>query len=112
MKVTYEESIRQTDELFASTQQATRLLEDVLGRSADRVTAQWERSTDENGRSVVILHLSDWTATVTARFSSAELNQAETLRARLHRLWGDLLQVRSHRLLDELLESIESASGS
>lgn len=112
MKAIFDESIRQGDESFMLAQQATRRLEEVLGRSGDLVTAEWGRGTDEQGRTVVTLRLSDWTGSVMARFSPAELTNAETLRTRLHRLWGDLLQVRSHRQLDELLESINSDSGS
>jgi hypothetical protein len=112
MKAIYDESLRQADELFMLAQQATRRLEEVLGRSGDPVTAEWGRTTDEQGRPVVTLRLSDWAGTVMARFSPAELTHADTLGARLHRLWGDLLQVRSHRQLDKLFESIHSAGGS
>jgi hypothetical protein len=41
---------------------------------------------------------------VTAVFDPKELESPSLMRSRLNRLWGDLLQIRSHRQLRDLLE--------
>lgn len=102
MNVTYTDQTRQRGEEHALLQQATNRLEEILGPSAARVKAEWERREDARGRTLYTLHLSDWTGDVKADFSPDELKSANQLRYRLHRLWGDLLQVRSQKQLDQL----------
>ena len=45
------------------------------------------------------------------RFSPKELEYPDQLRLRFIRLWGDLLQLRSHRQLQELMEASSEAAG-
>jgi hypothetical protein len=112
MKIIYSEALRQSSDLFALAQRASQLLEDVATRSSPLATAAWDFDRDERGQAVVLLRLSDWIASVTARFSPAELANVDALSGRLNRLWGDLLQVRSHRLLDELDKSFSDSGAS
>jgi hypothetical protein len=105
MKVIYQNGAKQWAEGYSLLQSTTTHLEEVLGPSADSVTAEWDRAEDAQGRPVVTLRLSDWTGSVTAVFAPNELQSLSHMRARLYRLWGDLLQIRSTKQLQELLES-------
>jgi len=102
-EVIYRDGIRQSAELGVLAPQATKLLEEILGASGGLVTAEWDRGEDARGQAVVILRLSDFSGSVTATFEPTELESPAHLRARLRRLWGELLQVRSHKQLQELL---------
>ena len=55
---------------------------------------------DARGREVVELRVSDWTGSVGYRFAPGELADRNHMQYRLHRLWGDLLMVRSHVQMD------------
>jgi hypothetical protein len=112
MKTIYGETIQQSDEQLALVRRANQQLQKLLGQSADLVTAEWDLGTDERKRPVITLRLSDWTGAVTAEFAPDELAKPMSLDSRLYRLWGDLLQDRSHKQLEHLLKSVESASES
>jgi hypothetical protein len=89
---------------------ANEILEEVLGQAADLVTADWSEGQDEMSRPIVILTLRDFTGSVFTRFAPDELTNPDHMRRRLHRLWGDLLQirVRTHvKSLQELVQSVE-----
>lgn len=102
MNVLYTAKAKQWNEGTALLDQATRRLEEVLGPAADRVTAEWDRAEDQKGRLVYTLRISDWTGSATASFAPDELGSPTHMRVRLNRLWGDLLQARSHKQLEEL----------
>jgi hypothetical protein len=102
MNVTYTDKAKQGGEGFALLQQATRHLEEVLGPSVETVKAEWDRTEDGNGRSRYTLRLSDWSGSVSASFTPAELQSLSRRRIPLYRLWDDLLQVRNHKQLEEL----------
>ncbi len=85
--------------------EATKVLEEVLGPSAKIVSAEWDRGENERGRIVYTLKVRDYTGEVSAAFDPDELRSLSDLRYRLLRLWGDLLQIRSHKQLQELTES-------
>lgn len=113
MKIIYSEALRQSGDLFALAQRASQVLEDVATRSAPRVTAEWDRDPEENGGNFVRLRLSDWIGSVTARLSRAELSSDEdALVGRLNRLWGDMLEIRLDRLLDQFDKSLGIPAGS
>ena len=100
MSVTYSDRASQGSAIL---QQATRQLEEILGRSAGLVKAEWDRREDARGRVLYTLRLSDWTGgVVSADFTPDELQSSSQVRYRLHRLWGDLLQERSQKQLEQL----------
>jgi hypothetical protein len=101
MNVTYTEKARQWGEGFTRLQQVTTRLEEVAGPSASLVKAEWDRREDPKGRALYTLRLSDWSGAVSADFAPDELTSRD-VRYRLIRLWGDLLQVRSHKQLQKL----------
>src|SRR5438309_1056857 len=103
MNVTYSDKAKQAPHL-ALLQQATDLLAEIAGRSAPLVTVAWDQTEDARQRPVYTLRISDWTGEVSAPFTPAELRSTRQLRSRLNWLFGDLLQVRSHKLLQELTE--------
>jgi hypothetical protein len=103
MNVTYTDKAKQGG--FALLQQATRYLEEVLGRSVETVKAEWDRTEDADGRSLYTLRLSDWSGSVSASFTPDELQSLSRSRIPLYRLWDELLQVRSHKQLEELLKT-------
>ena len=105
MKVIYHDRAKQGREEYGLLQQATRRLEEVVGESPDLVTAEWDRTEDAEGRTVLTLRLSDWTGWVTAVFAPDELESATHLRSRFYSLLGDLLQIRSSKQLQELMGS-------
>jgi hypothetical protein len=110
MKATYSEKARQWGEGLALLQQATARLEEILGPSADLVSAEWDRIEDERGRPLYTLAIRDFTGRVEARFAPEELAHPVHVRARLYRLWGDLLQLRAdeqHRKVQALVADQE-----
>jgi hypothetical protein len=102
MNVTYTDRAKQWGEAFVLLQQATKRLEEILGPSAGLVRAEWDRTEDARGRPLYTLRIADWAGSVSATFTPAELRDSEQMHYCLVRLWGDLLQVRSHKQLEEL----------
>jgi len=105
MKATYSTKAQRGGDL-ALLEQATSCLKDVLGTSADRIEVEWDQTQDDRGRSVYTLTLSDSKRRVEAQFSREELNFASYMRARLYRLWGDLLQLISDEAHRKVLELV------
>jgi len=106
MNVTFGDTLRRSsyDELLAL--QATQRLEEAIGPPAPRVSATWDLDEDERGRAAITLELADATESAKARFEPSELaRDSNRTRLRFIRLWGDVLQEKSHRLLQKLLAS-------
>ncbi|HWG45198.1 MAG TPA: hypothetical protein VN688_20710 [Gemmataceae bacterium] len=101
MNTMYSETTTQADAELTLLHQATSCLEEIIGSFTDEVRAEWDRGKDPKGRTLYTLRLSAWTESVSATFTPREL-RARDLRYHLIRLWGDLLQVRSHTLLKNL----------
>lgn len=105
IQVKYTERSRQWGEGFTLLQQATKRLEEVLGPSAPWIRAEWDRVENGKRRSVYSLRISDWTGEVSATYTPDELRSYLKDSYGWRRLWGDLLQVRSHKQLKELAEA-------
>jgi hypothetical protein len=103
MNVTYTEKARQKSEDFALLQRATNWLQEVVGPSASQATVEWDRNEDDKSHPLYTLKISDRPDAASASFDRDELAGGSLLRYRLSRVWDDLLQARSHRLLDELM---------
>jgi hypothetical protein len=86
-----------------------RILAEELGKSGGQLAAEWGVVRDSAGRLLLQLTLSDLAANaqVIGRFAPEELGNENHLRVRLRRMWGDLLEIRSHRQLKELLGTSE-----
>lgn len=87
--------------------QATQQLKEVVGRSADLISAEWDLADDERGRTSFILKVKDATGEADASFDPEELQRPVNAKIRMHQVWGKLLQIRSHKLLQELHDSGE-----
>jgi len=81
------------------------MLGQLLGPSRGTVSVEWDLAEDGYGEPVLVLKLSDLNGTVTATFQPPELQDDAHMRARLNRLWGDLLEIRSHRQVERLMAS-------
>ncbi len=110
-EVAYRSGIREAAGLRTLAEQATKSLEEMLGRESPTVSAEWDRAEDARGQDVVTLRLSDWTGSATAAFEPKELESPTRLERRLRRVWGELLRIRSHKLLDDLLSSGNGEEG-
>jgi hypothetical protein len=84
-------------------ERAIQLLKEIIGPTFDSVVIRWGTTQDASGHPLVSLQLSDFTgASGDLKFSPDELANQEHVRARLYRVWGDVLQSRSHRQLNQL----------
>jgi hypothetical protein len=106
MSITYSDQAKQSSEGYELLRQATKSLEEVLGPSAQLVSAEWDQSRDERGRPQYTLRLSDFSGEVSAPFTPDELRSPTRLRSRLLDLWGDLLQVRSNTQVKKLQQLV------
>ena len=102
MRVTITDRVKHIPEGFGLVQHATERLEEVLGQSTGLVSAEWDRSEDEKGRTLYTLRLNDFTGEVVARFAPDELRSSAQTDFRIYRLWGDLLQARNQKQLESL----------
>src|SRR6185369_604517 len=102
--VTYKDGFGQAANLRDPAERATRELNELLGLSASQVSAEWDRTEDERGRPLVTLRIWDGTGEAIARFTPRELEDPTQLRGRFYHLWGDLLEIRSHKQLQALME--------
>lgn len=102
MNVTYTDKAKQEHEGFERLQDATTRLEGVLGKSIDRVKAEWDRAEDEKGHSRYQLRISDNSGVAAASFDPHELIPSFHLQYRLHRLWDELLKLRIEKHLNAL----------
>ena len=107
MNVTYNERAKHAVDRLALLQQATKQLEEVVGRHSVSVNAEWDRTEDENGRPLYILRIVDGTDSAETAFAPDELKPSYHLQIRLYRLWGELLQARNERQLQALTKNEE-----
>jgi hypothetical protein len=98
-------SINQWPKLQTLVEQATQILGQLLGPSRGTVSVEWDLAEAGNREAILVLRLSDLTGTATATFGPSELQDESRMRARLNRLWGDLLEIRSHKQVERLLAS-------
>jgi hypothetical protein len=108
MEVTSSDKARQLGEGLALLQQATPHLEEILGRLATPVRAEWDRSEDEKGQPLYALRISDGTDVATRKFDLDDLRSRHEVRFGLYRFWDDILAAR----LDRSLRRLEAMSNS
>ncbi len=90
---------------------ANHVLFNLLGRWREGVSVKWDLAEDARNRPVLVLKLSDVTGTVSATFEPSELEVPKLLESRMNRLWGDLLEIRSHSQVKRLLRWPEMRLG-
>ena len=84
---------------------------DVVGKTRVEVSEDWSMENDPQGRPLISLDLSDYIGRVKTQFAPDELGDPSELRRRLYRIWGDLLEIRSHKLLENLIGPEGDANG-
>jgi hypothetical protein len=106
MEVIYSDRARQDRKGYALMQKATKLLEESVRASPDRtpIVAEWDRLEEERGV-LYTLRLSDFAGEATMTFSPEELEGGTQTELRLYKVLGDLLRIRSHRLLEKVLQN-------
>jgi hypothetical protein len=108
MRTIISDSIQKDSNLSRAVERSTRQLEEQLGPSRDRVTAEWCLS---EGPGLVELTVTDGMGTAAYRFTPKQLADPDYVEGRLIRLWGDVLQMRSHKELDELRQLVAQLEG-
>ncbi len=104
MQMTYSDKVKKWQH-YDLVEHATNQLEEVLGpSSAGSVTGVWDWMKDERNRDLLTLQLRDRVSEneVVGRFAPDELRSTSQMSFRLSRLWGDLLQAQSEKLLKHL----------
>jgi hypothetical protein len=91
--------------LQSAVETATQLFGQTVGHSASLLDLRWDKGLDDRGRPIIRLTLKDWTGEVKAVFSPSDL-AADAVLARFYKLYGDLLQIRSHKQLEHLLAGV------
>jgi hypothetical protein len=109
MTVEIEKDVSNDMQLRSRIERANRLLEEIIGSAAKTVDVKWYREIPKGRWDLVNLTVSDPTgAQGSTVFASNELAREDYLRSRLYRVWGDLLQSRSHKQLDLLSGTIQT----
>lgn len=99
LKVSYGPNLCQWAEGKALAEAAFRLLAEVIGPTGGEVSVEWERPSGPFDAPEILLRLADASGSVSAVFDPRELKSSSLLRIRLARLWGELLEIRSQKLI-------------
>jgi hypothetical protein len=94
-------------ELAERIEAANQILQEIAGQSPSLAAADWEldnRSDPPRLRLALSDHMG---ASEEVKFGPSELDYEERLRARLYKVWGDVLQKRSHQQLNQLSGRID-----
>ncbi len=109
-EVEIDETIRRDPKLYSAVEHATTLLEEEIGPSSGSVSAEWREFGADQRIPAIRLKISDWTGSAMIHFQRSMLENLSdpALRLSFVRLWGDLLQERSHKQVESLNKMIES----
>ena len=88
------------------------LLADEVGDSSIPVSAEWKLLRDALGRPRLWLTITDGMERLPTPFDPDHDRDESECRRRLRKLWGDLLRVRSRRLMDEMRAEATAPGGS
>ncbi len=101
-------------EVLPLIENANWILDVELGPSSSQVEASWyyfaERESPSIGP-VIGLSIKDWSGSVSTVFDLSKLSDPRRVAASIARLWGDLLQVRSHNQLASLTKEPSRLGG-
>ncbi len=103
MHTTIAPEIQQNPDWAFAVGRANDLLKAELGPSEPVVTTKWSTGHDSSNRPVIALEIADPMASVTANFRVQELTKnGDRLQVRLRRLWDNVLQNRSDKLMERI----------
>ena len=103
MNVIYHDTIKSNPELFPLARQATAILEENVSPSGSSADVEWD-AEGQPPHWKVSLKIRYGGAEVAALFQPTAMKDADRMGLRLTRLWGDVLEKQSHKMLQELLE--------
>src|SRR5262249_8868221 len=103
MNVIYHETTRQLGEDYLLLEKASKRLEEIAGRSAGQVSAEWGRANDDQGTAVYTLKISDPYGVAHATFTPDLLRSPNRVTIELASLWGGILQKKSEKLIEDFL---------
>lgn len=95
-------AVQQSETLRSATERVNPWLGEVLKPSPEPVAAEWDRATVGAGDERVVLRLRDFAGGVTGVFAPSDFNDRVRTELRFYMLFSDLLQIRTHRLLQDL----------
>jgi hypothetical protein len=100
LRFNYGEDLRKKPRELALAEAAARVLAELIGPGSREVTVDldWE---EKDGHRPFVVILNDPAGMAVSRFETKELEPVRRLRVRLARLWGDLLQIRSQKLIQQ-----------
>ncbi|MBY0455751.1 MAG: hypothetical protein K2V38_00280 [Gemmataceae bacterium] len=108
MDIRYSEAVRQWPEGFELLQQATRRLEEVVGPAdAPNLSGEWDRTGAPGEQSQFTLRVRNPDGEVRGELDLLELQNPHFRSIRMRDVWGQLLNLRIHRLLANLQEGDE-----
>ena len=96
-------SIKSDHKVNELVEKSSDILESVVRRTHVETKAAWDIESYNGNNLRITLRLSDYTGSVSASFTEAQLHDPSELRSRLRRLWAALLRIRSHVQLETLL---------
>ena len=104
IEVKIDEAIRKDPKLRPLIERASTSLEEEIGTSKYSVSAEWTLEKSGQELPMIGLKISDGVDSASDRFEPAFLERVpdSSLRIRFIRLWGDLLQEKSHRQMKHL----------
>ena len=106
------ESIREDKNLADSVNRASKLLAAQAPPSGALTTAEWRLHFDVRQRPIIDLSLRDWIGDAATSFTPSDLANDRFMESRLIRLWGDLLQDRSHKQISQFAQPSTESEGS
>jgi len=108
IEVTKDEVDRHSPLWGALVQRATGVIKQVIARSIDpiNITWAWDWIDDPDAQSLVRLRLSAETESVDDEFTPGELKDESLMRARILRLFSDLLSKLTEKLIRPIRESV------
>ena len=111
-EIKIDEAIRKDKGSLEDVERVTQLLEAEIGPSAKEITAEWTFH-DIPGERMLKLEISDQAERSSVVFSrgGVSLISRDGLRISLIRLWGDLLQARSHKQVEKLKQIAHTLEG-
>ena len=95
-QVHYGDGIRKSSQFLLLVGAANNLLQQIMGTSSKNIRVDWDLISNENGRAVAGLRITDSTGSASGTLTPEELKNPVRLRRCLHEVWGDLLQIRSN----------------
>jgi hypothetical protein len=113
-EIKIDDAIRSDKLLLEDVERVTQLLEQEIGPSASEIRAEWSYQgfpdAHSPGDRMVKLTISDQSVHSSVVFSRSGLSLIahQGSRISLIRLWGDLLQERSHRQVEKLKQLVHT----